>query len=63
VITDPFSYQAAVVRGRVKMPRYGQYSLENNIRVVQILDAARKSAVTGRTVKLENHPQKLPLHP
>ena len=52
VIQDPFVYFAGVVRKEIKMPPYGQYSLENNIEVARILDAARQSAATGRTVSL-----------
>ncbi len=56
VIQDPFVYFARVVRKEMKMPAYGQYSLENNIEVVRILDAARRSAATGRTVSLSSVP-------
>ncbi len=34
------------------MPEYGVYSLKNNLEVVKILDAARQSAKTGKTVLL-----------
>ncbi|HWJ28024.1 MAG TPA: Gfo/Idh/MocA family oxidoreductase, partial [Flavisolibacter sp.] len=50
VYTDPFSYLADVVRGKIKIPEYGVYSLENNVMVVRILEAARESAKTGKTV-------------
>lgn len=50
VYTDPFSYFSDVIRGKIKVPKNGLYSLENNIKVVQILDAARESAKTGKTV-------------
>jgi predicted dehydrogenase len=53
IYTDPFAYFADVIRGRVVMPRYGLYSLENNVRVVQILDAARRSARSGTTIYLK----------
>ncbi len=49
---DSFSYLRAVIEGRVTPPPYDPSSLENNMLVVEILDAARKSAATGRTVKL-----------
>lgn len=52
VYTDPFSYFVDVIQGRIKVPPYGVYSLENNVQVVRILDAARESARTGKTVKL-----------
>ncbi len=48
---DPFAYLAAVVRGRVD-PTGSLSSLENNLIVVDILDAARRSAQTGTTVRL-----------
>jgi predicted dehydrogenase len=54
VYEDPFSYFSDVLRGEITIPQYGLYSLENNIRVVQILDAARESARTGMTVLLNN---------
>jgi len=47
---DSVSYLKAVVRGRLKPA--GLSSLENNMIVVQILDAARESARTGQKVKL-----------
>ena len=50
VYTDPFSYLADVLRGKIKVPEYGVYSLETNVLVVRILDAARESARTGKTV-------------
>ncbi len=50
VYTDPFIYLADVIRGKITVPRFGLYSLENNIMVVRILEAARESARTGKTV-------------
>jgi len=50
VYEDPISYFADVVRGKIKVPKNGLYSLENNVIVVKILDAARESAKTGKTV-------------
>ncbi|MCW3109179.1 MAG: Gfo/Idh/MocA family oxidoreductase [Segetibacter sp.] len=52
VYTDPFSYFADVIRGKIKVPDNGLYSLETNLKVVRILDAARESAKTGKTVVL-----------
>ena len=46
---DPVSYLAAVVRGKRKPS--GLSSLENNLVVVEILDAARESARTGKTIR------------
>ncbi len=53
VYSDPFSYLADVLRGKIKVPANGLYSLENNVTVVRILDAARESAKTGKTVMLK----------
>ena len=47
---DTLRYLAAVVRGAVRPT--GLSSLENNLVVTEILDAARESAQTGRAVKL-----------
>lgn len=54
VYDDPFSYFADVLRGKVTIPKKGTYSLENNLMVVRILDAARESARTGKTVMITN---------
>ena len=54
VYDDPFSYFADVLRGKIQIPKKGLYSLENNIMVVRILDAARESAKTGKTVLIGN---------
>ena len=51
--TDPFHYFAGVIRGEIEMPPYSLYTLENNMLVMQILDAAKRSAETGRTIILE----------
>jgi predicted dehydrogenase len=51
VYTDPFSYLHAYLRGAEKIQPYGLYSLENNLMVVKILEAAKQSAKTGRTVR------------
>lgn len=47
---DPISYLAAVVRGDIKPS--GLSSLEVNMTVMEILDAARESAATGKRVDL-----------
>ena len=49
---DPFSYFAAVVRGEIIVEDTDLSSLANNITVMKILDAARKSAETGKTIQL-----------
>jgi predicted dehydrogenase len=59
VYEDPFSYFADVIRGKISIPKNGLYSLENNLMVVRILDAARQSAQTGKTVHLKSEAKKL----
>jgi predicted dehydrogenase len=54
IYTDPFSYFADVISGKTDIPPNSLYSLENNVKVVRILDAARTSAQTGKTVLLKN---------
>jgi predicted dehydrogenase len=53
VYEDPFSYFANVIRNNVTMKSYDPYSIENNMTVVKILDAARESAKTGKTIKFK----------
>jgi len=48
---DSLSYLAAVLAGKID-PKDDLTSLETNIKVVQILDAARQSARTGHPVRL-----------
>ncbi len=50
VYEDPFSYFANVIKGKIKMTNSDPYSLGNNVLVVKILEAARESAETGKTV-------------
>jgi predicted dehydrogenase len=52
VYTDPFSYFADVLRKKITMSEYGLYSLKNNIIVMRILEAAKESARSGKTVSL-----------
>jgi predicted dehydrogenase len=51
VFEDPFCYFIHVIRGKITMKPYDPYSLENNMMVVRILDAAREAAKTGESVK------------
>lgn len=51
VVRDPFAYLAAVVRGEETVTPGNLWSLENNLTVVRILDAARESARSGKTIK------------
>jgi predicted dehydrogenase len=52
-IHDPFAMFAAVIRGKADLPADDLSSLENNMIVLEILEAARESTETGRTVFLE----------
>jgi len=47
---DPFVYFANVIRGDIKMNKYDPSTAETNDIVVKILDAARRSSKTGKTV-------------
>jgi len=49
---DPFSVLKAVVWGEIKLDVFDLYSLENNLIVMEILEAAKESAATGKTVFL-----------
>lgn len=49
---EAFAYFAAVVRGQVD-PTASRSGLANNLIVVEILDAARRSAATGQQVRLD----------
>lgn len=53
---DSLAYLAAVLHGQVK-PQGDLTALDTNLIVMQILDAARTSAKTGRTVELKPLPQ------
>ncbi len=50
VYEDPISYFADVLRNKIQVQKNGLYSLENNVMVMRILDAARESARTGKTI-------------
>ncbi len=49
--TDPFAYLARLLHGETKPDELT--SLENNVIVMEILDAARQSAKTGKVVNLK----------
>ncbi len=51
-VDDPFAYLVSVVRGAA-IPNYDLSSLENNMLVMEILEAAKLSARTGKTILLE----------
>ncbi len=52
-LDDHFAYFAAVVRGEITVAENDLSSLSNNVMVMKILDAAKQSAATGKTVQLE----------
>ena len=54
--SNSLDYLAAVLRGQLK-PQGDLTALDTNIIVMQILDAARTSAKTGRTIELKPLPQ------
>lgn len=49
---DPFSYFKALIEGKIQPEKYSLSSLENNMIVMKILDAARESAKSGKRIKL-----------
>ncbi|ULC58412.1 Gfo/Idh/MocA family oxidoreductase [Flaviramulus sp. BrNp1-15] len=51
---DAFSLFAAVIKNEVTLKPYDLSSLENNMIVMEILDAAIKSAKTNKTIELKN---------
>ncbi len=53
-VNDPFSFFVAVIRNEMAVKPYDLSSLENNMVVVEILDAARESAKTGKTIPLKH---------
>jgi len=53
--SNSLDYLAAVLHGEIK-PDGDPSSLETNVVVVQILDAARRSAASGKTITLEKLP-------
>ncbi len=53
-LDDPFALLAAVVKETIELPAYDLSSLENNMIVMEILEAAVKSAKTEKKVRLHN---------
>jgi predicted dehydrogenase len=51
--TDPFSVLADVVQGRLKLDQNDLYELPINVTAVEILEAAKLSAKSGKTVTLK----------
>jgi len=56
VYEEPFKYFTDLIRGKITLSDYDPYSLNNNVMVVRILDAARESARTGKMVLLKYEP-------
>ena len=52
---DPFAYLAAVVRKEIGIKPYDLSALPNNMIVMKILEAAKKSAKTGKIVKIKGN--------
>ena len=52
---DPFALLAAVIKNKVQLEPFDLNSLENNMLVVEILDAARESAEKGKTIYLTDN--------
>ncbi|MDR1783859.1 MAG: Gfo/Idh/MocA family oxidoreductase [Dysgonamonadaceae bacterium] len=50
---DAFTYFAAIIRGKIELKPTDLASLENNLIVVEILDAAKRSAKAGKEIKLK----------
>lgn len=50
---EPFAFFAAVVRNEITLKPYDLSSLENNMIVMEILDAARLSAKTHQTIEIK----------
>jgi predicted dehydrogenase len=53
VYDDPFAYFSDAIRKRIPVPDYSLYSLSNNMLVMEILEAARESARTGKKIVLK----------
>lgn len=50
---DPFSFFAGVIKKQIVLEPFDLSSLENNMMVIKILDAAKLSAKTGKTIMLK----------
>ena len=51
--TDPFSFLASVVSGQLSLEKNDLYGLPLNVTAVEILEAAKASAASGKTVYLK----------
>lgn len=50
---DPFAYFKALIDGRIKPGKYDPSTVDNNMIVMEILDAATRSAKQGKTIYLK----------
>lgn len=50
---DPFSLFAAVIKNKITLKPFGLYTLENNMIVMEILDAAIKSSKSDKTITMD----------
>jgi predicted dehydrogenase len=50
---DPFALFSAVIRKELVLQPYDPYTLENNMIVMEILEAARKSETERKTIQLK----------
>jgi predicted dehydrogenase len=50
---DPFAYLAAVIHGEINVKPTDLSSLQNNMVVMEILEAAKKSAKEGKVIYLK----------
>ncbi|MCV2356420.1 Gfo/Idh/MocA family oxidoreductase [Paucibacter sp. B2R-40] len=48
---DPFAYFKALIEGKLKQGKFDPSALDNNMIVMEILDAAARSAKLGHTIK------------
>ncbi|GAB3649750.1 hypothetical protein GCM10028791_15890 [Echinicola sediminis] len=53
LISNPFEYFKKVIMGEIVPAPFSPYTLENNMLVVEILEAAKKSSETGEKVVVE----------
>jgi len=51
-LDDPFALFAAIIKNKITLKPFDLSSLENNMIVMEILEAAKESARTGRTIEI-----------
>jgi len=55
-MADPYKYFAAIIHGDIEIKPTDLSALENNLIVVEILEAAKRSAEEGKTIRLGKSP-------